>query len=53
MRYGIVFATEDDWFDYRFENDPRFLVRVAAARKSLRKGKGVRIEDLAGRVPLE
>jgi len=43
----VGFATEDDWFDYKLENDPRFLARVAAARKNLREGKGVRIEDLA------
>lgn len=42
----IGFATEDDWFDYRLENDPRFLARVAAARDNLREGKGTRIEDL-------
>jgi prevent-host-death family protein len=42
----VGFATEDDWFDYRLENDPRFLARVATARQSLREGKGVRIEDL-------
>jgi prevent-host-death family protein len=44
----VGFATEDDWFDYKLENDPRFLARVAAARKNLREGKGVRIEDLSG-----
>jgi len=42
----IGFATEDDWFDYRLEHDPRFLTRIEAARKSLREGKGIRIEDL-------
>jgi len=42
----VGFKTEDDWFDYRLENDPRFLARVAAARKSLRAGKGVKLEDL-------
>jgi prevent-host-death family protein len=42
----IGFETEDDWFDYRLENDPRFLERIAAARKSLRAGRGVRLEDL-------
>jgi prevent-host-death family protein len=26
----IGFASEDDWFDYRLENDPRFLARIAA-----------------------
>jgi prevent-host-death family protein len=42
----IGFASEDDWFDYRLENDPKFLTRITAARNSLREGKGVRIEDL-------
>jgi prevent-host-death family protein len=42
----VGFATEDDWFDYRLENDPRFLRRVAEVRQSLYEGKGIRIEDL-------
>ncbi len=42
----VGFATEDDWFDYRLENDPRFLARVGAARQSLREGKGLQLEDL-------
>jgi prevent-host-death family protein len=42
----IGFRSEDDWFDYRLENDPRFLARVAAARKNLREGGGVKLEDL-------
>ncbi len=42
----IGFESEDDWFDYRLENDPRFLARVMAARQSLAAGKGVRLEDL-------
>jgi len=41
----IGFASEDDWFDYRLENDPRFLTRVEKARASLRAGRGVRLED--------
>jgi prevent-host-death family protein len=40
------FKTEDDWFDYRLEHDPRFLLRVENARVSLRAGHGLRIEDL-------
>ena len=36
----IGFASEDDWFDYRLENDPRFLERIAAARANLRAGAG-------------
>ena len=42
----IGFKSEDDWFDYRLENDPRFLQRVESARKSLRAGRGVKIEDI-------
>lgn len=42
----VGFATEDDWFDYRLEHDPRFLRRIERARQSLREGKAVRIEDL-------
>ncbi len=30
----------------RFENDPRFLKRIAKARKSLRAGRGVRLENV-------
>jgi len=45
----IGFESEDDWFDYRLENDPRFLHRVQSARESLRAGHGVKLED-AGRV---
>ena len=42
----IGFKTEDDWFDYRLENDPRFLERVAEARRSIRGGKATRLEDV-------
>jgi prevent-host-death family protein len=42
----IGFESEDDWFDYRLENDPRLLRRIEAARKSLREGRGVRLEDV-------
>jgi len=42
----IGFESEDDWFDYRLENDPRFLRRVERARQSLRSGRGVKIEDV-------
>ena len=41
----IGFESEDDWFDFRLENDPRFLRRVEVARRSLRAGCGVKLED--------
>jgi prevent-host-death family protein len=37
----IGFASEDDWFDYQLENDPRFARRLERAREQLRAGKGV------------
>ena len=43
----IGFTSEDDWFEYRLEHDPRFVRRVAAARKSLQQGRGVRFEDVS------
>ena len=42
----IGFRSEDDWFDYRLEHDPRFLERIADARASLRARRGVKLEDL-------
>src|SRR5262249_13475875 len=41
----IGFGSEDDWFHYRFENDPAFQGRTEAARHSLKAGRGVRLED--------
>ena len=43
----IGFESEDDWFDYKLETDPRFLERIERARKSLRAGRGIRLEDVA------
>jgi prevent-host-death family protein len=42
----IGFESEDDWFEYRLENDPRFLRRIERARNSLRAGRGIRLEDV-------
>jgi prevent-host-death family protein len=42
----IGFESEEDWFEYRLENDPRFLRRIEQARNSLQAGRGVRLEDL-------
>jgi prevent-host-death family protein len=40
------FASEDEWFDYQLENDPRFLKRIEKARASLRNGQGIKLEDV-------
>jgi prevent-host-death family protein len=42
----IGFESEEDWFEYRLENDPRFLRRIEQARGSLLAGRGLRLEDV-------
>jgi prevent-host-death family protein len=42
----IGFQSEDDWFDYRLEDDPRFLERIERARKNLQAGRDVKIKDV-------
>ena len=42
----IGFKSEDDWFDYRLENAPRFLQRDEQARASFRVDRGVKLEDV-------
>ncbi|MGA2287668.1 type II toxin-antitoxin system Phd/YefM family antitoxin [Bradyrhizobium sp.] len=42
----IGFESEEDWFEYRLENDPRFLRRIEQARDSLRAGRGLKLEDV-------
>ena len=41
----IGFSSEDDWFEYRLEHDPRFLRRIAQARRSIATVKGVKLEE--------
>ena len=45
---GILkgFKDEDDWLEYRIENDPEFLTRIEQARKDIRSGKGTPIEKI-------
>ena len=42
----VGFQSDDDWIDYRLENDPRFLRRMETARQSIRAGHGVRLEGV-------
>ena len=42
----VGFESEDDWFEYRLENDPRFLRRINEARKSLQAGEASRSRTL-------
>ncbi len=47
----VGFGSDDDWFDYQLENDPRFLARIERARQSLRTGKGLKLEDVSKAKP--
>jgi len=42
----VGFGSEDDWFDYVLEHDPRFLQWIEAARSSVGSGRGIRLEDV-------
>jgi len=42
----IGFETEDEWFEYRLEHDPRFLKRIEQARQKLMDGGGKRLEEI-------
>jgi prevent-host-death family protein len=47
----VGFASDDDWFDFQLEHDPRFLQRIEQARQSLRSGEGVKLEDVGDSRP--
>jgi prevent-host-death family protein len=42
----IGFENDDDWLEFRLENDPKFLKRIARARTSLRAGRGIPWEEV-------
>ena len=42
----IGFGSEEDWLEYRLENHPEFLDKIAKARKDLEGGLGVVLEEL-------
>ena len=42
----IGFESDDEWFDYLLENDPQFLQRVDNARRSIRAGRGIKLEKV-------
>jgi prevent-host-death family protein len=42
----IGFESEEEWFEYRLANDPRFLRRIEQARNNLHAGRGIRLEDI-------
>ena len=45
---GILIGFEDEeaWIEYRLENHPEFLDRVAEARRAMREGEGTRLDDV-------
>jgi len=42
----IGFKSEEDWFEYRLMNDPRFLRRIEKARSNIRSGQGIPWETI-------
>ena len=42
----IGFSDEDDWIEYRLLNDEKFLTSIKSARENIKKGQGIRLEDL-------
>jgi len=40
------FASEEEWFEYRLLNDPKFQRRIENARRDIRAGKGIPIETV-------
>ena len=42
----IGFGSEEDWFAYRLENDPRFAKRMKTVKQSLRASTGLKMKDL-------
>ena len=42
----VGFKNEDEWFDYRLENDERFLARIEQSRRQAREGRYTLLEDL-------
>lgn len=45
-RFLLGVKPQDPTSKIRLENDPRFLGRIESSRRSLRGGKGVRLEDI-------
>lgn len=46
MKKNSLSEIEDEWFDFRLENDSRFLRRIESTRKSLREGKGISLDEV-------
>jgi prevent-host-death family protein len=42
----IGFRDEEAWLDYRLENDPGFLERIAEARTAIQQGSGTSLDEL-------
>lgn len=42
----IGFHDEEDWLDYRLENDEEFLKKISKARNEINKSRFVELDDL-------
>jgi PHD/YefM family antitoxin component YafN of YafNO toxin-antitoxin module len=50
MRHGkpaglLIGFSSEDWIEYRLENHPELLGRIAKARRDLEAGLGTRLEE--------
>ena len=45
----VGFSSEEDWFEYGLERDPRFLSRMENARDSIGEGRGASLDQLESR----
>ena len=43
---GCSLESEEAGFEYRLEHHPEFLARIQSARTAIRRGEGVRLEDI-------
>jgi len=49
LRMGV--GSEEHWFEYRVERDPKFQTRIEAARQSIKEGRGIRLGDVPPDTP--
>jgi len=42
----LGFKSEDEWFEYPLEREPRFLEHAEPARQNLAAGRGTPLEDV-------
>ena len=49
----IGFLSEEDWLDYLLEHSPHFAERIARARRDLKAGLGIPLEEVVRQLETE